>query len=110
MARASVQTKAPHTRHAFGFRRPTTTEGRLSLRLVVGGLLLVPLAAAIVAATDVHGVGAAALAGLLSIVVGGVFAIVAVTRRGERSSFVLATLLVWAVAAFLLIGELAFPH
>jgi hypothetical protein len=55
-------------------------------------------------------VGVLALAGLSSIIVGGVFAVLAIVRRGERSVFVLATLLPCAMATFLVIGELAVPH
>ena len=50
------------------------------------------------------------LGGLATVIVGGAFATVAIIRRGERSVFVLATLAVWALALFLVVGELAFPH
>jgi hypothetical protein len=78
--------------------------------LVIAGLVLVPISATFVALTEVHVLGAVALLGVLSIVVGGAVAMGAITRRGERSAFVLSTLLPWVPAAFLLIGELAFRH
>ena len=48
--------------------------------------------------------------GLATVIVGGAFATVAIIRRDERSVFVLATLGVWELALFLVVGELAFPH
>jgi hypothetical protein len=77
---------------------------------VIAGLVLVPISATFVALTEVHVLGAVALLGVLSIVVGGAVAMSAIIRRGERSAFVLSTILPWTAAAFLLIGELAFPH
>ena len=50
------------------------------------------------------------LGGLATVIVGGAFATVAIIRRDERSVFVLATLGVWELALFLVVGELAFPH
>ena len=50
------------------------------------------------------------LGGLATVIVGGAFAAVAIIRRDERSVFVLATLGVWELALFLVVGELAFPH
>lgn len=95
---------------SFAWRRPSTRDGAWSLRLVIAGLVLVPGSATVVAMTEVHVLGAVALLGVLSIVVGGGLAMRAIVRRGERSAFVLATLVPWAPAAFLLVGELAFPH
>ena len=95
---------------SFAWRRPSTREGAWSLRLVIAGLVLVPISATFVALTEVHVLGAVALLGVLSIVVGGAVAMSAIIRRGERSAFVLSTILPWTAAAFLLIGERAFPH
>jgi len=103
-------------RHLHG-HRPTTIEGDWSLRLVGGGLALTAGAIALVAITGLHAdigpvslVGVSALIGLVSVIAGGVFAIVALLRRNERSVFVLATLPVSTLALFLVVGELAVPH
>jgi len=79
--------------------------------------VLAGLAALFIAVTGIHAVvgpvsllGFVAFIGLLSIFAGGLFGIVAVTRRGERSLLVFAAFPVWAFAVFLLIVELAFQH
>jgi hypothetical protein len=101
----------------FHHQRPATNEGTWSLRLVGGGFALVSLLVLLIGLTDVHAdvgpvslFGVLALGGLATVIVGGAFATVAIIRRGERSVFVLATLAVWALALFLIVGELAFPH
>ena len=76
------------------------------------------LVALFIALTGIHGdvgpvtlLGIVAFIGLLSTIAGGVFAIVAITRRGERSILVLATLPVWLLAVLLVAGELVqVPH
>ena len=110
---------APPIREGWRFhhQRPATSEGTWSLRLVSGGFMLVALLVLLAGLTGVHAdvgpvslLGVFALAGLAFVIVGGAFAIVAIVRRGERSVFVLATLPVWALAVFLVVGELAFSH
>jgi len=102
----------------FRRRRPSTREGTWALRLVIGGFAVTVLVAAFIGVTEIHGdvgpvslLGSVGFLGLLVTVVGGVFAIVALTRRGERSAFVLATLPVWVLAVVLVAVELAqVPH
>jgi hypothetical protein len=98
----------------FHRRRPSTSEGIWALRLVIGGFWLTVLVALFIALTGIHGdvgpvtlLGIVAFIGLLSTIAGGIFAIVAITRRGEGSILVLATLPVWVVAVVLVVGELA---
>ena len=49
-----------------------------------------------------------AIIGLLTVVVGGVFAITAIFRRGERSVLVLATLPVSVFALLVLLAQIIF--
>ena len=85
---------------------PSTEEGHRALRLVVGGLALVPLGALLVRVVELpSAVGVLGLLGLLAIVAGGVLAVLAIARRGERSIFVFATLPVWFFAVFVVLGE-----
>lgn len=111
-----IATPSSGHRH-FHDHRPTTSEGDWSLRLVGGGLALTAAIIALVAVTGLRAdigpvslFGVSALIGLASVIAGGVFAIVAVLRRNERSAFVLATLPVSTLALFLVVGELAVPH
>lgn len=97
--------------------RPTTDAGASALRLVGGGLAFVVLVVTFVAVTDVHAdigplslLGLAAFAGLLTVVVGGVYALLALVGRGERSVLVLATLPVGALALVLVVVELFFAE
>jgi hypothetical protein len=46
----------------------------------------------------------------LAIVAAGVFVIIAIGRRGERSVFVIAALPIWLFGVFSLIGELVQLH
>jgi len=91
--------------------RPSTAEGRRALWLVAGGLALIPFAALLVQVIHLpSALGALGALGMLAIAVGGVFAVVALVRRGERSIFVFVTALAGLLAVFFVIGELAFPH
>lgn len=94
----------PRRRRIAG--RPATRKGRRAAWLVAGGLALVPLAALLSLAHVPSAVaGPLGLLGLLTAVAGGVLAIVAVVRHGERSIAVFAALLVGLYAAFFVIGE-----
>ncbi|HEY6961690.1 MAG TPA: hypothetical protein VI408_07360 [Gaiellaceae bacterium] len=73
--------------------------------------------ATFVAVTGIHAdigpvsaLGLAAFAGLLSMIVGGVLAVVSMLRRHERSIYVLASVPLSALALFIVVGELAVPH
>ena len=117
MAQGSLRHRSPRRRARFHRGRPTTDPGASALRLVGGGLAFVVLVVAFVAVTDVHAdigplslLGLAAFAGLLTVVVGGVYALLALVGRGERSVLVLATLPVWALALALVVVELFFAE
>ena len=86
------------------------TGGRRALWIVAGGLALVLLTALLVRVVGVWFAGPLSLLGLLAVVVGGVFGIVAIVRRGERSILVFAALAVWLFWVLFLIGELVQPH
>jgi hypothetical protein len=90
--------------------RPATWEGRRALWVVVGGLAAVPVAGLLARATGISALGVIGAAGVLAILGGGVLALVAVVRRGERSVLVLATLPLWLFWIAFAIGELADPH
>ena len=88
-----------------------------ALRVLKQSILLLLLVVTFIALTGIHaGVGPVSLLGvvgfigLLSIVAGGGFAIVAIIRRRERSILVLATLPVWVLAVVLLVVELTLHH
>ena len=113
MAQASLHHRSPRRRARFHRGRPTTDAGATALRLVGGGLVFVVLVVAFVAVTDIHAeigplslLGLAAFAGLLTIVVGGLYALLALVGRGERSVLVLATLPMCALALVVLAVEL----
>jgi len=89
---------------------PSTTEGRRAFWIVLAGLALLPVAGLLSRAFDVSELGVVGLLGIVAILAGGVLALVAVVRRGERSIVVLATLPVWLFWVVFVIGELAQPH
>ena len=93
--------------------RAASREGKLALRLVAGGLALAVLCILLNAGLDVsigrlHPVAALAFLGLLAVVAGGVFAMIAITQRGERSTWVFATVPVWLFALLWVVLEVAF--
>lgn len=105
--------------HGWHFHdEPAATRmGTWSIRLVGGGLAVTTVLVVLVAATDVRAdvgpvslVGLLAFCGLVTVIAGGVLALVALLRGGERSVYVLATLPLWVFALFLVIGELAASH
>lgn len=109
----------PVIEHGWRFhrRRPSSRAGTWSVRLVGGGLAFVVVVALFVALIGIHAdvgpvslLGVAAFAGLVTVIVGGVLAILAILRRSERSIVVLVTIPIWAIAVFVVVGELAVPH
>jgi hypothetical protein len=80
---------------------PTTATGRWAVALALGFLVLQPLWMVL------PGGGAASL---LSGLAGGVVAIVAVRRQGERALAVLAAMIPLALVVLLIAGELLLPH
>ena len=90
-------------------------ERRLALRLVASGLAFAGVAVAFIAATGLHAsvgpvslLGLAALVGLLTVVAGGVVAVVAIVGRGERSALVFATVPVSVLALLVVLAEIIF--
>lgn len=106
--------EGPPRRKSIRFRGcPSTREGTRSLRLIAGGVAVVLVLALFSASTDIHAMvgpvsllGVGALIGLLLVIAGGALALAAIIRQGERSIFVLATLPIWVLAVFLVVGEL----
>lgn len=101
----------------FRGRRPSTSEGTRSLRLIAGGVAVVLVAVLFIALTGIHAMvgpvsllGVGALIGLLLVITGGALALAAIIRYGERSIFVLATLPIWVLAVFLVVSELFLSH
>jgi hypothetical protein len=80
---------------------PTTRLGWWAVGLAVGYVVLVPLWA-------VMPVGA--FPGLLSGLAGGVVALVAIRRRGERAVAVFAAVAPGVLVAFFVLGELLIGH
>lgn len=92
---------------------PVTAEGRWSLRLVAAGIVLVAIGRVTFALTGTQALagpvplhGVVALVGVLAILQGGILALVAIARRGERSIFVLATLPVWLIPVVFVVADL----
>lgn len=90
-----------------------SSEGRLVLRLVWGGLAFAVLCILLNAWLDVsigrlHVIAALAFVGLLAAVAGGVFALIAIARRGARSTWVLGTLVVSLFALLVIVAQVAF--
>ena len=107
---ALTQIPSPPRRRRL-WSRPSTSEGRRALWLVVGGLALQPVTALLVRILSLpSAVGALSALGLLAMIVGGAFATIAVARHGERSILVLATLPLSLFLVFFVIAEFAFPH
>jgi hypothetical protein len=57
---------------------------------------------------QLHVTAALAFVGLLAVVAGGVLALIAIARRGERSTWVLATLAVALFALLVIVAQVAF--
>ena len=55
-----------------------------------------------------HVIAALAFVGLLAAVAGGVFALIAIARRGERSTWVLGRLVVSLFALLVIVAQVAF--
>lgn len=77
--------------------------------------MVAALAITFIAATGIHAwvgplslVALLGLVGFLSVAAGGVFAIVAVVRRGERSALILATVPLSLAALLVVIAQVAF--
>jgi hypothetical protein len=92
------------------FALPSTKEGWRALWLVAAGFALAPIAALLVRIFDASAFGVLGAVGVLAIIAGGVYAVIAVFRRGERSLFSLAMLLLGLFALIFVIGEFASPH
>jgi len=93
--------------------RAASKEGRLALRLVADGFAFTVLCILLNAVVDVsigrlHVIAALVLAGLLTVVAGGVFAMIAIVRDGERSHWVYATLPVSLFALLCVVLEVGF--
>jgi len=92
--------------------RPTTPLGVKSVRLVATGLLVTLSFAVLIAVSGdrpspVSQVAPyVALAGLLAVLVGGAMAVLAITRRRERSIAAIATTPLFALALAVFVGEL----
>lgn len=115
MAHISVARGSPDQHAARPDRRPASHEARLAQRLVASGLVLAALVIVFIAATGLHAwvgplslLGLLALIGFLIVIAGGVFAIIAVIRRGERSVLIFATLLVSVFALFVVLAQIVF--
>lgn len=114
MAHALFGRESPDQHSARPDRRPASHEARLALRLVASGLVIAVLSIVLTAAGlqasvgPVSVLGMMAIIGLLTVVAGGVFAITAIFRRGERSVLVLATLPVSVFALLVLLAQIIF--
>lgn len=96
----------PQRRFRF---RSSTHLGTMSVRIVVGGVLLTWLGTMLIAAADFRTVPVA-LFGIVAMIVGGAIALFAIVRRGERSIAVFAMLPILASAVLLVIAEAVIPH
>ena len=88
-------------------------EKRRVLRLVAGGLLLAVFCMVLGAWVDfsigqLHVIAAFALAGLLVVAAGGVLALIALARRGQRSAWVLGASAASLVALLVIVVQFAF--
>jgi hypothetical protein len=115
MAHTSVARGSPDQHGARLDRRPASYEGRLALRLVASGFVLAALVIVFNAATGLHAsvgpvslLGLLALIGLLTVIAGGVFAVTAVFRHGERSVLIFATLPVSVFALLVVLAQIIF--
>lgn len=93
--------------------RVASSEGKRALQLVVGGLAFAVLFIVLNAWIDVsigqlHVIAALALVGLLVVVAGGVLALIAISRHGERSAWVLGTSAVSLLALLVIVMQFAF--
>jgi len=101
------------SRRQRGGRHADGSERWLALRLVAGGLAFAVVCILINAWLDVsigrlHVIAALAFVGLLAAVAGGVFALIAIARRGERSTMVLCALAVSLLALLVIVAQVVF--
>jgi hypothetical protein len=95
-----------------------TSKGKFALRLVKGGLAFTVLCIMLNMGLDaagleasigpLHVIAALALVGMLAVVAGGVFAMIAILKQGERSSWVLATVVLSVFALLVVITQVVF--
>ena len=93
--------------------RVGSSEGRRALRLIAAGLVFAVVCMVLNAWVDVsigrlHVIAALALVGLLVAVAGGVLALIAVARHGERSGWVLGAFALSLVALVVIVMQFAF--
>ncbi len=114
MAHTSVARGSPDQQSARLDLGPASREARLALRLVASGLVIAALAIVCTVSGlkasvgPVAVLGLLALIGLLTVVAGGVFAMIAIFRRGDRSALVLATLPVSVFALLVVLAQIIF--
>lgn len=95
-----------------------TSKGKFALHLAKGGLAFTVLGIVLNMGLDAAGLEASigplhvsaalALVGLLAVVAGGVLAVMAILSQGERSGWVLATVLLSVFALLVVITQVAF--
>jgi hypothetical protein len=114
MAHTSIVRGSPDQHSARPDRRPASHEARLALRLVASGFVIAALAI-VCTATGLQAsvgpvslLGLLALIGLLIVIAGGVFATIAIFRRGDRSFLLFATLPVSVFALLVVLAQIIF--